>query len=253
MAVVTGASSGIGAVFARRLAAAHDLVLVARRRDRLEALAAEFAALGCRAEAFPADLTDANDVDRLAGRIAGEPQLSLLVNNAGFGLGRPFWECPIAELAAMHRLHIDAVLRLCHAALGRMVPANRGAVINVASVAAFVRGAGSGPYGATKSWMTALTEGLHLDLRKAGSAVAVQALCPGFTYSEFHDTMGVDRSRRAPRWLWLSAERVVDDSLAGLRRGRLYVIPSLRYRALVAVATRLPTRLRLAFEAARAG
>jgi len=144
-----------------------------------------------------------------------------------------------------------ATLRLCHAALRVLVPRDRGAIINVASVAAFIRGTGSGSYGSTKSWMTAFTEGLHLDLRSIGSKVTVQALCPGFTYTEFHDTMGVSRESRAPRSFWLNANDVVEASLDGLRRGKLYVVPGWRYKLLTAFATKLPHGARIAFESMR--
>jgi short-subunit dehydrogenase len=249
---VTGASSGIGEVFARRLAPDYDLILVARRRDRLETLAVALAAAtGSRVEVLVADLGNAADLARVADRVAAEPNLALLVNNAGFGVGDLYWTTSLDAVEQMHRVHIMATLRLCHAALGNLVPKNRGGIINVASVAAFVRGVGSGGYGATKSWMTAFTEGLHIDLRSVRSAVTVQALCPGFTYSEFHDTMGVSRFRRAPRSFWLSAEHVVADSLEGLRRRRLYVVPGWRYRCLVAFLTKLPIRVRVALEALR--
>src|SRR5438270_1888210 len=148
----------------------------------------------------------------------------------------------------MYRVHVTATLRLTHAALQNMVAKDRGAIINVASVAAFVRNAGSVSYGATKSWMTVFTEGLYLELKSVGSRVVVQALCPGFTYSEFHDVMGVDRLRMAPRSFWMRAEDVVDASLAGLARGQLFVIPGWRYRLLAAFLSKLPSRLRVAVE-----
>ena len=252
LALVTGASSGIGAEFARRLAPRYDLILVARRTERLAALAIEImGSTDCRVEVWTADLGDPDAVTRLAGKIASEPRLSLLVNNAGFGISGPFWDTSLDEARAMQRLHIDATLVLSHAALRAFVPRDRGAIINVASVAAFIRGAGSGTYAATKSWMTAFTEGLHLDLRHQGSAVRVQALCPGFTYSEFHDVMGIDRSTRAPKSFWLTSEKVVEASLAGLESGTLYVIPGWRYRLLTAIVGLLPHPLRLAFESAR--
>ncbi len=252
LAVVTGASSGIGEVFARRLAPTHDLLLVARRRERLESVASGLAAAhGTVAEVMVADLSLEVQVSVLAERLRNEASLELLVNNAGFGISGPFWEQGLEHNEQMHRLHVGATLRLCHAALANLVPRNRGAIINVASVAAFVRGAGSATYGATKSWMTAFTEGLHLDLRSVGSRVTVQALCPGFTYSEFHDVMAVRRETRASRFFWLSADSVVDASLSGLARGRLYVVPTWRYAILVALLTKLPDRMRIAFESAR--
>lgn len=252
LAVVTGASSGIGEIFARKLAPTHDLLLVARRESRLNAIATDIVeAHGGKAHVLVADLELERDVESLAQRLRAEPHFELLVNNAGFGVGGLFWEGTLASHDRMHRLHIMATLRLCHAALRALVPKNRGAIINVASVAAFIRGTGSGSYGSTKSWMTAFTEGLHLDLRSIQSKVIVQALCPGFTYSEFHDTMGVQREARAPRAFWLSPDLVVAASLDGLRTGKLYVVPGWRYKLLTAFATKLPNRVRIAFQSAR--
>ncbi|HTX78008.1 MAG TPA: SDR family oxidoreductase [Terracidiphilus sp.] len=244
LAVITGASSGIGSVFARRLARDHDLLLVARRRDRLEELSKQLASGGTSAEVLQADLTDEKDLRMVAERIESEPKLALLVNNAGFGTRGLFWKLDVEENARMHRLHIDATLRLSHAALRNMVARNAGGIVNVASVAAFVRRTGSTSYGATKCWMVALTEALHLELKSVGSAVKVQALCPGYTYSEFHDVLGLDRTTIAPRWLWLTAERVVEDSLKGLARGRVIVVPGVAYKAIVSLINVLPLRVR---------
>ena len=251
LAVITGASSGLGVVFARKLAAEHDLLLVARRKDRLDALAAELAAqYGCEVEVLPADLTDERELAVVADRIAAEPRLTLLVNNAGFGARGLFWESEIEVQERMHRLHVMATVRLSHAALGNMVKRNAGGIINVASVAAFLQRAGSVSYGATKRWMTAFTEGLYLELKEIDSAVRVQALCPGFTYTEFHETLGVEREGVAPRSLWLQPEFVVEESLKALRKGSWWLMPGWRYRAIVALLTKLPTPLRLAFETA---
>jgi len=251
LAVVTGASSGIGSVFARRLAAqGYDLLLIARRGERLEQLAAELArAHRTGAEACVADLSTAEDMDRVAARLAAEPRLELLVNNAGFGVKGRVWEAPLEDQLRMHHLHIDAILRLTHAALGPMVARGHGAIVNVASVAGFTRSPGSVSYCASKAWLTAFTEGLYLDLKSAGSPVTVQALCPGFTYSEFHDVAGVDRASIA-KSLWMSAEDVVDASLDGLRRRKLFVVPGWRYKLVVALVHRIPLRLRLAAELA---
>lgn len=247
LAVITGASSGIGMVFARKLSRDYDLLLIARRRDRLESLAGELAAeFGAAVAILPADLTGEQDLARVEERIAAEPNLALLVNNAGFGTRGLFWEIDLEEQARMHRLHTEAILRLSHAALRKMVPRNSGAMINVASVAAFVQRAGSTEYGATKRWVTAFTEGIYLELKSIGSAVKVQALCPGYTYSEFHDVLHLDRTKIASRSLWLTADRVVEDSLAGLARGKLFVVPGWQYKAVVALATMLPNWLRVA-------
>jgi len=251
LAVITGASSGFGVVFARKLAADHDLLLIARRKDRLEAVAAELTAqYGCAAEVVAADLTDAQDLSAVADRISAEHRLGLLVNNAGFGARGLFWESDYAVQEQMHQLHVMAMLRLSHAALGNMVIQNEGGIINVASVAAFVQREGAVSYGATKRWVVSFTEGLYLELKSLGSAVRVQALCPGFTFTEFHATLGVERQNVAPSSLWLQPDFVVDESLKALRQGKLIVVPGWKYKAIVALLSKLPTPLRLAFEAA---
>ncbi len=244
VAVVTGASSGIGAVFARELAASgYDLVLVARRRERLEKLSAELdRQFSIDAEVLAADLSADPDVEMVARRIEAETRLGLLVNNAGFGaLGR-FHESAPAVQMNMHRVHVLAAARLTHAALTRLVPLDRGGVINVSSVSAFLPGSAS--YNSTKAWMYSFTESLHLELRSAGSKVRVQVLCPGFTYTEFHDLLGLDRDKLAPsRKYWLSAESVVAESLEGFERGDWLVVPSWRYRLIVYFLKAVPRSL----------
>lgn len=238
LALITGASSGIGAAFARALAGrGYDLVLVARHQDRLEALAREI-----EGEVLPADLTKDAELSLVEDRIAAADNLELLVNNAGFGtLGR-FWEADLDGQDSMHRLHVLATVRLTHAALRGMVARKRGGVINVSSVAGFAQTPGNTSYGATKRWMSAFTEGLYMELKSAGSPVKVQALCPGFTYSEFHDVAGVDRAL-IPASLWMRAEYVVEASLRGLDRGDLFVVPGWRYKLLVRVLSVVPAAL----------
>ncbi len=248
---ITGASSGIGAAFARKLASGHDLLLVARRSDRLEQLASElFGAYQTNVEILPADLTTEADLSTVAERIGQEPRLALLINNAGFGTKGRFWEAPLEGQEQMHKLHVMATVRLTHVALRNMIPRDFGGIINVASVSAFVRSPGTTSYAATKSWMTAFTEGLYLELQGVHSKIVVQALCPGFTYSEFHDAMGVSRYRLATPGFWMTAEEVVMASLDGMRQRKLFVIPGWRYRFLASLFSKLPTRMRLAAEAA---
>jgi uncharacterized protein len=246
---ITGASSGIGAAFARRLASDYDLLLIARRQDRLDQLASELSQNDrSHVEILRADLTDGTDLATAAAKIAREQRLAILINNAGFGTKGRFWEASLESQESMHRLHVLATVRLTHAALRNLIPRNEGAVINVASVSAFVRSPGTASYSATKVWMTAFTEGLHLELRGIRSQIIVQALCPGFTYSEFHDTMRTSRERLAGRSLWMTAEEVVEASLDGLRRRKLFVVPGWRYRLVAAIFPKLPTPLRLAVE-----
>jgi short-subunit dehydrogenase len=245
LAVITGASSGIGAAFARALAGrGFDLVLVARRRERLEQLASELAAAhGIQAEPLGADLTDEAELKVVEDRIARAGSLDLLVNDAGFGTRGRFFEADLAGQDRMHRLHVLATMRLTHAALASMVPRARGAVINVSSVSGFIQAVGSTSYSATKCWMNSFTEGLYLELKSAGSPVKVQALCPGFTLSEFHDVLGMDR-KVIPARMWMRAEEVVARSLAGLERGELFVVPGWRYKLIVHLVPALPRFLR---------
>jgi short-subunit dehydrogenase len=254
VAVITGASSGIGATFAEKLAPWHDLVLVARRKAKLDEQAHQLhTRFGASVDVIEADLTKDTDLTAVADRIAGDDRLALLVNNAGFGTKKRFWEASLDSQEQMHRLHVMATVRLCHAALRKMVERDYGGIINVSSVAAYIRGQGSTSYCATKSWMSVFTEGLYVELRGIQSNVKVQSLCPGFTYSEFHDAMGLDRSRLAPAAFWLSADEVVEASLAGLEKGKLFVIPGWRYRLLTALVSKLPSGVRVLVESARRG
>jgi len=244
LALITGASSGIGATFARQLAArGYDLVLVARRKDRLEQEARAIqAGHSVQAEILPADLTRDADLKAVEDRISAASNLEFLVNNAGFGITGRFFSVPLDGQDRMHRLHILAPLRLMHAALQGMVARGRGDIINVSSSAGFGSNPGSVGYSATKTWMISFTEGIYMELKSIGSPVRVQALCPGFTLSEFHDTMHFDR-KAIPAWMWMSADEVVATSLRGLDRGQLFVIPGWRYRLLVGIMRAFPRPL----------
>jgi len=240
VALVTGASSGIGAVFARKLAArGFDLILVARRKDRLEHLASELRG----AEVLVADLATDADIRRVEERITAETDLEMLVNNAGFGTQGRFWEAGLEVQDRMHRLHVIATLRLTHAALAVMLARAGGSIINVSSVAGLLHNPFSVSYGATKAWINSFTEALYVELKSAGSPIRIQALCPGFTISEFHDVLGIDRSV-IPRSLWMSAEDVVESSLRGLEKNKVIVIPGWRYRWFVHFQQRLPRSIR---------
>lgn len=232
LALITGASSGIGAAFAAALAQRKcDLILVARRLDRLEELARLLAqSEGVKVEPLAADLTLDRDLALVEERIAAAPNLELLVNNAGFGSRGEFYETDLAGQDQMHRLHVLAPMRLTHAALSGMLARGKGGIINVSSVAGFWQAPGNVSYCATKCWMNSFTEGLAMELAGAGSAVKVQALCPGYTRSEFHDTAGLNREHIG-KSLWMSAEEVVAESLRGLDEGKLFVIPGWRYKA----------------------
>lgn len=240
VALITGASSGIGEVFSRRLAErGYRVVLVARRTARLDKLAAE---LG-NAEVFTADLSNDADLSRVEQRIATEPELEFLVNNAGFGVHGVFHASSLEAQDRMHRLHVIAIERLTHAALNVMTRRGGGSIVNVSSGAGFLTTPFNVCYCATKAWINSFTEGLFLELRALGSPIRIQSLCPGFTYTEFHDTLGMDRNQ-IPRWLWMPAEKVVDLSLRKLKDDSLFVIPGWRYRLFFFLHALLPRRIK---------
>lgn len=243
LAVVTGPTAGIGREFAERLAArGHDLLLVSRDAARLRAVADALAARhGITAEVAAHDLTDPAQVEALAGALAARPRVDVLVNNAGFGTLGALSRTDPARQAAMIQLHCATPLRLTQAVLPAMTARRAGLVINVCSVAAFVTGPGNATYSGTKAFLRLATDGLSAEL--AGTGVRVQALCPGFTRTEFHDRMGFAPTN-IPRPLWLTAGAVVAASLrAADRGGPVTVIPGLRYKVLVAAVRLLPLRV----------
>ncbi|WP_217245440.1 SDR family oxidoreductase [Streptomyces sp. AC602_WCS936] len=236
-ALITGSTAGIGAAFARRLAAdGHDLVLVARDTERLREQATELHDRhGIEAEVLTADLATDAGIDAVAARL-GERRnpVDLLVNNAGFGNKGRFLDVSMGDELTMLKVHCEAVLRLTSAATEAMRERGRGGVVNVASVAAFVP---RGTYGASKAWVVQFTQGVAKDL--AGSGVRLMALCPGFVRTEFHARAGMGTDN-IPGWMWLDADKVVAAALGDLARGKSLSIPDPRYKALMGAAKLVP-------------
>jgi short-subunit dehydrogenase len=240
LAVVTGASAGIGQCFAERLARdAWDLVLVARRRDRLDELAEKLRkAHGRRVDVLAADLTGPEGQRAVEERLASEPTLELLVNNAGFGTAGVFAELDRDGEEQELRLNVVALVRLTHAALAAFRERGHGTVINVSSLAGFQPAPFNATYAATKAFVNSFTQALHEELR--GSGARVQLLCPGFTRTEFQEVAGV-RTDDVPGFAWMEPDAVVEASLEGLRRGDLIVIPGTGNKVMGAVLRALPS------------
>ncbi|MEW2447373.1 SDR family oxidoreductase [Streptomyces parvulus] len=236
-ALITGSTAGIGAAFARRLAAdGHNLVLVARDTKRLREQATELHDRhGIEAEVLTADLSTDAGIEAVAARL-GERRhpVDLLINNAGFGNKGKFLDVSMADELTMLKVHCEAVLRLTSATVEAMRERGRGGVVNVASVAAFVP---RGTYGASKAWVVQFTQGVAKDL--AGSGVRLMALAPGFVRTEFHERAGMGTDN-IPNWMWLDADKVVAAALDDLSRGKSLSIPDPRYKTLMGAAKLVP-------------
>lgn len=239
LALVTGASSGIGCEFARELAArGADLILVARDEARLTELAEELRdAHGCRAEVLRADLCDERQLTAVESRLSEDSDIDLLVNNAGFGVSGYFADLDIAASQGQIDLNVTALVRLAHAALPSMRAARRGGIINIASTAAFTPGPMMAVYSATKAFVLAFTEGLAAELRSEG--IKVTTVCPGFTRTEFQQRGNYDTGS-IPTLAWQSPANVVAEALSGYSRGKVVTVSGAQNRLLVGLLRMLP-------------
>lgn len=236
-ALITGASAGLGEEFAWQLATAHhNLVLVARREDKLQKLAQRIEqACAVQVEVLPADLSCDADIKRVAQRLQDPDRpIGLLVNNAGFGRGKPFLSGDFEEERRALKVMVEAVMELSRAAGEAMVSRHRGAILNVSSVASDT---GMGTYSAHKAWVKAFSEGLAEELR--GSGVSVTAVMPGMVNTDFHQHTAMDVSKVAGI-SWISSEVVVSQALAAVRRAQVLVTPTWRYKLTTQVVKHAP-------------
>jgi len=230
-ALITGASSGIGALYADRLAQrGYDLILVARNRDRLNPLAAEISSRHGRAvEVFPADLNNPMDLRSVENKLKQDASVTLLVNSAGIGTHTPLLESDVDHMGRMIDLNITALTRLSYAAVPGFVARGKGAVINVASVAAISPETLNGVYGASKAFVLAFSQSLQHEV--AAKGVRVQAVLPGATATEFWARGGLP-VEHLPAQIVMRADDLVDAALQGFERGEVVTLPALHDLAL---------------------
>ena len=240
-ALVTGASSGIGEAIAHKLGKAGvGMVLVARRKDRLDAIASKYA----NVEVLPADLTTDAGLNAVLERLRDttRPIVELVVNSAGFGTSGSFAQAEPERLSREISLNINALTRISHEAVRQMQPRGHGYLLNVSSIASFQPGPDLAVYAATKAFVTSLTEALHEELR--GSGIRVTALCPGLTHTEFQsisNTSGLES--KFPDFAWMSADDVARDGLRAVADGKAICVPGLVNKSLATVSTFTPRGL----------
>lgn len=224
--LITGASAGIGAIYADRLAQrGHDLILVARNAGRLHALATRLSdSTGRAVETIVADLTDPTDLARVETVLRTDASITMLVNNAGVGSAGPLLVSDVGQMSAMIALNVGALTRLTYAVVPSYVARGAGTIINIASIVAVAPEVLNGVYGGTKAFVLAFSQSLHHELAEKG--VRVQAVLPGATATEFWDIAGPGLANM-PAAILMSAENMVDAALAGLDQGELVTIPSL--------------------------
>ncbi|MGV9315794.1 SDR family NAD(P)-dependent oxidoreductase [Streptomyces sp. NPDC003691] len=238
-ALITGASSGLGAAFADRLARdGHDLILVARDTGRLAEVARRAEERhGANCTVLGADLTAAADRRKVADRI--EEGVDFLVNGAGYGLSGSFWELDRKVLEDQLAVNVTASLEFTHAAVRTMLGGGGGTVVNLSSITGLIPGRGS-TYAASKAWTRYFSQGLSEALRGTGTQVMV--LCPGFVRTEFHARAGIDVRQVSEGW-WMEPGDVVDRCLADAARGRTFSLPGLRNKIFIGAVSRLPRPL----------
>ena len=228
LALITGATSGIGKSFAERLASqGYDCVITGRRKQIIEQVAGDLSARhGVEVKVVIADFSDTKDLDSLISLVKSLPRIDVLINNAGFGLKNAFVGESVENIGKMIQVHAMATALITRAALPKMIAAKKGAIINVSSMAAFLPLPGSEIYSATKSFLNGFSNSLSLSVRRYG--IKVQALCPGFTRTDFHAKIDLDPAqlKDAGPVRWMSSDAVAAESLAALKKkNRVIVVP----------------------------
>jgi short-subunit dehydrogenase len=242
IALITGATSGIGAAFAKKFASeGYDLIVTGRRKEKLNALADElFNRYRVNVEVILIELSNLDDVEAFVDKVK-QRDIDILINNAGFATRTTFYEEDLIGQESLVSVHVLIPMKLIHAVLPNMIRKGHGIIINVSSMAAFWALPRTATYSGTKAFLRAFSESLHVELISTG--VKVQALCPGLTRTDFHERIGIEKSRQVNKGLirWMSPEEVVDASLKGLRKNQVVCVPGSLAKLRVLLPTLLPS------------
>jgi short-subunit dehydrogenase len=246
VALITGGTSGIGAAFARYFAAkGYDLIITGRPDDKIyPCIENLYKKYNVNVEIIPAELANKEDVSRLEEVIRGDDRIGILVNNAGFGLGIPFWKDEIENLENMIKVHVNAPVRFIYAALPNMIRKKKGIIINLSSLSSFIPIPRDSLYSATKLFQNSFMESLHISFRDLG--IKIQVLCPGFVRTDFHKGDKMDRSARINnRFIsWMLPDEVVRISIKNLRKkDKVYIIPGFWNKTIKGIYEIMPRRM----------
>lgn len=245
IALISGATSGIGASFAKRFAQdGYDLIITGRRQDKIQSLADGLAKeYNVNIEVIIAELADSKDIESLVRHITTKENIEILVNNAGFGIGKGFNADNIENQEKMVKVHVIATMQLIHAVIPQMIRRGRGAIINVSSIAAFSPLPEDATYCGTKAFLNNFSESLYMELREKD--IRVQALCPGFTRTDFHEKMGMKSEDLRNRGIirWMTADDVVSASIRSLKKKKVICIPGFWNKILRSLIRILPRAL----------
>ena len=242
-ALVTGASSGIGRAYAVYFAKEdYDLIITGRRLDKLNSLASELREkYNTNTEIIKSEFSMDKDVLKVVDAINSSENIYFLVNNAGYGSGMELQRSPLLDQMRMLNVHVVASVKLVNAVLPQMIRRKEGAIINVSSIGAYMPAPGNAMYSATKLFLTSFTESLHMELHQHG--IRVQCVCPGMTYSDFHNRRTVGHGLNAAKLMWMEPETLVEKSIKSLNGKRIVFVPGIINKSLLGVVSLLPRRL----------